>query len=749
MRQLNELLTTFPGLRRLSLKHMRQIPYISQHQFSDCGPACLAMVLAFYGRHVELQELIQACGTYRQGTNAQVLIKIARRHGLMGRGVKVTDIKELQYLPKGTILHWRFHHYVVLDRIYKNHIAIVDPAHGRRLMPMDEVDKSFTGVALTFAPTQDFKPKKDSDLARLKPFFKALFSDKTALVRILVVSLALQIFLLGLPLFTGVIVDRIIPRQDLNLLYVVIAGLLLIASFRFICSLLRGYSLLYLRVRLDSILTFNFLEHLIKLPFEFFDRRRTGDLIVKMNSNRAVRDILTSSSISGVLDGSMLIVTLLILIIGSLPLASIVIAFGLMQILVYWATRKHYRQFHLEQLAAQSRAQGLQIQMLNAIEPLKSAGREQTAAERWGDAYIEELNVVLRQGRLQTWTESIRDALLTLGPLVFLAVGAYLVLSDVLSLGLLLAMSMLASNVLTPLNKLLDTGFELQRLQSYVERLNDIFQAAPEMEGRVWQTPPELSGKIRVSDVTFRYEPKGDPVLKNVSFEVRAGEFIGIAGHSGSGKSSLARLLAGLYLPEAGKIELDTFDLSHLDLEATRQQMGVVTQQTYLMQGNIRDNIAYGGAEGTMEEITNAAKAACIHEDIMALPLGYNTQVVEGGGGLSGGQRQRIALARALYSKPPILILDEATSALDNVTEASVYQAVSAMSVTRVVIAHRLNTIRRADMILVLKDGEIVERGAHQELIARHGEYYRLNTVQDQENNPNRIKKPKAQSARI
>lgn len=733
MRGLKELLQTFPSLQRLSLVHLKQIPYISQHQFSDCGPACLAMILRFHGRAVDLQELIHACGTFRQGTNAQVILKVARRYDLLARGVRLTDLSELAYLPRGSVLHWRFHHYVVFEKFHKDRVEIIDPAHGRRTIPMDEVDRCFTGIALTFTPTSSFKPKKDSEFARLKPFFDALFNDRSMMARILVVSFALQVFQLGLPLFTGVIVDRIMPRQDFNLLYVVIAGLLLIASFRFLCSLIRSYSLLYLRIRLDSTLTFNFLEHLIKLPFEFFDRRRAGDLIVKMNSNRAVRDILTSSSITAVLDGSMLLITLLILVVSSYQLASIVIAFALLQVAVYITTRKYYREHHIEQLAAQSRAQGLQIQMLNAMEPLKSSGREFTAAERWGDAYVDELNVVVRQGKLQAWTESIRDGLLTFGPLVFLATGAYLVLNDELSLGLLLAMSMLASNVLTPLNKLLDTGYEIQRLKSYVERLNDVFEAPPENEDRIWQTPPQLTGSIAVKNIKFRYEKSGPLVLDNVSFTIQPGEFVGIVGHSGSGKSSLARLLTGLYLAEEGRIELDHVDISQLDLEATRQQMGVVTQQSYLMQGSIRDNIAYGGVDGNMEDITRAAKAACIHEDIMKLPLDYSTQVTEGTGALSGGQRQRITLARALYTKPPILILDEATSALDNLTEASVYKAIEAMSVTRIVIAHRLNTIRHADKIIVLKAGKIVEQGTHDDLMAMHGEYYALNTAQGDE----------------
>lgn len=731
MKPIGELNKRFRALGRISLRQ-RRIPHVVQQQHSDCGPACLAMVLGLHGRRVSLEEMVEACGTVRQGTSAHVLLNVARQHGLIGRGVKISDsLAELRFLPRGSILHWKFHHYVVLDELLDDAIVVMDPARGRVTVPMEEVNKSLTGVALTFEPSKDFAPG-GKDKSSLLPFFRLILDDSSVLQRVVVVSFALQLFALGLPLMTGVLVDRIVPRQDYDLLMVILLGVALAFAFRFLCSLLRSYSLLYLRTRLDSVLTFNFLDHLISLPFDFFDRRRSGDLVIKMNSNRAVRDVLTNSSVSAVLDGGMLVFALLVLFIGSLPLALIVLAFAGVQSLVYLTTRRYYRSLHLDQLIAQSRAQGLQMQMLTAIEPLKTSGREHVAAERWADAYVDELNIVLRRGRLEAWTNAIRDGVVNFGPLLFLAAGAYMVLAGSLSLGMLLALSMVATNVLQPLNQLLDTGFELQKMRSHLERINDIFSAAKEREGRAWLPPPELSGAVKVEQLAFSYDRARKPVLRQVSFEARPGDFIGIVGQSGSGKSTLARLLAGLYLPEAGRILFDELDIRQLDLEATRQQIGIITQDVFLLQGSVRENIAYGQQGASLADIQKAARLACIDDDIQALPLGYHTQIGDGASGLSGGQRQRIALARALFRDPKMLILDEATSALDSITEARVYRQIEQLKATRIVIAHRMSTIRGADQILVMADGEIVERGRHEELMARGGRYQQMYTAQSE-----------------
>lgn len=731
MQGLGDLSRIFPALKRVGLAGRQRIPYVETSQYADCGPACLAMVLGFHGMHVPLERVRQDCGVSRHGSSAAGLLDAARRNGMLARGVKVDDLDALRCLPRASILHWNFKHFVVLDAFDGEHAIIIDPGRGRVRVSREQLDRAFTGVALTFEPVAGFSHGADPVKPGLMRYFRAVLGEREVIRQVLVVSLALQVFALGLPLLTGVMVDRVIPRGDRDLLLVLMAGVLLLVGFRFVCSLLRGYLLLHLRTRLDSLLTFNFLNHLTALPFAFFDTRKSGDLIVRMNSNRSVRDILTSSTLSAVLDGGMILLALLVLLFGSFKLAMLVLVIASLEVLVFWFTRLRYQDLHLEQLSAQGRAQNLQIQMLNGMESLKTSGQERMAADRWGDAYVDELNVTLKQGRLQTWTDAIRDALAIFAPLAFLSIGGFMVLAGQLSLGLLLAMSMVANNVLQPLKKLLDTGYDLARLRSYLQRIDDVFASETEKSGRTWNTPPRLSGDIRVDDVSFRYSANGPLVLRDVGFRVKPGGFIAIVGPSGSGKSTLARLLAGLYRPTSGQILFDGLDLHGLDLEALRRQLGIVTQQPFLFDGSIREYIAYGDPEAPLEDIVHAARAAAIHEDIEQLPMAYNTQVGDGSGGLSGGQRQRLALARALFTRPSILILDEATSALDTVTEKRVYEHIGSLGeTTRIVIAHRLSTIRQADVIVVLNQGELVEMGTDEELMARPGMYRKLVSAQ-------------------
>lgn len=727
---IEELVRRFPALRRVGITGGRRIPYVETGQFADCGPACLTMVFGYHGLELPLERVRQDCGVSRHGSSATALLEAARNQGLLARGVKLSDLDQLRYLPPASILHWAFTHFVVLESFDGETAVIVDPARGRVRVGREQLDRAFTGVALTFEPTAQFS-RSAGESGKLLRYFRALLGDREVVKQVLVVSLALQVFALGLPLLTGVLVDRVIPRADHDLLWVLLAGVLLLVGFRFVCSLLRGHLLLHLRTRLDSVLTFNFLNHLTALPFAFFDTRKSGDLIVRMNSNRSVRDILTSSTLSAVLDGGMILLALLMLLFGSVQLALLVLLLASLEIVVFGFTRRRYQDLHLEQLSAQGRAQSLQIQMLSGMESIKTCGQERVAGDRWGDAYVDELNVTLKQGRLQAWTDAIRDALGILAPLAFLVIGGFMVLAGQLSLGLLLAMSMLANNVLQPLKKLLDTGYDLARLKSYLQRIDDVFSSETERAGRAWNAPPRLTGEVRVEDLSFRYSASGPLVLKQVSFAVEPGGFVAIVGPSGSGKSTLARMLAGLYSPQSGRIVYDGHDLMDLDLESVRQQMGIVTQQPFLFDGSIREYIAFGDADAPLDKVVQAACAAAIHDDIEQLPRGYNTQIGDGSGGLSGGQRQRLAIARALFNLPSMLVLDEATSALDTVTEKRVYEHIKGLrQTTRIVIAHRLSTIRQADVIVVLNQGELVEMGTDEELMARPGMYRKLVSAQ-------------------
>jgi ABC-type bacteriocin/lantibiotic exporter with double-glycine peptidase domain len=378
------------------------------------------------------------------------------------------------------------------------------------------------------------------------------------------------------------------------------------------------------------------------------------------------------------------------------------------------------------ELRTQAASRGYQVQMLAGIETLKAMGAERRGVERWSDLFVDELNVALSRGRLSALSDSLVGSLTVAAPFVVLTYGAAQVLQGDLSLGTMLAASALAAGFLAPLSALVSTGFQLQLLGSYAERIDDVLETAKEEDPARVKAAPRLSGRITLEGVSFRYGPSAPLVVKDVSLQVEAGSFVALVGRSGAGKTTLAHLLLGLYRPSAGRILYDGIDLASLSLRSVRNQLGIVSQQPYLFGASIRENISLADPELPMERVVEAAQRAQIHDDVMAMTMGYDSVLADGGASLSGGQRQRLSLARALVRRPAILLLDEATSNLDAVTERMIQRELDAAQCTRIVIAHRLSTIAAADVIVVLEDGEMIESGSHDELLALDGHYSRL-----------------------
>ncbi|HWE31393.1 MAG TPA: peptidase domain-containing ABC transporter, partial [Polyangia bacterium] len=495
--------------------------------------------------------------------------------------------------------------------------------------------------------------------------------------------------------------------------------------FQFPTSMIRGHLLLHMRTHLDARMTLNFLEHLLALPYAFFQRRSAGDLMMRLNSNTIIREILTNGALSTLLDGSLVVLYLVIIVVVSRSLAAIVVALAAVQLAIYFVTRARQRSLMSQGLATQARAQSNQVEMLAGVETLKAMGAEQLAAEHWANLFVDDLNVQLRRGALDATIDAITTTFKTASPLIILAWGAIAVLRGELSLGIMLALNALALGFLTPLANLVGTLTKVQVLGSYLERIDDVLSAAREQDRPRASHTSKLRGKIALERVSFRYSPTTPVVVRDVSLAVEPGHFVALVGKSGSGKSTIASLLLGLYRPTAGRILYDGIDLFEIDLGAFRRQLGIVTQRPYLFGTTVRRNIALLDPNVTMPEIIEAAKKAQIHDEIAAMPLGYETPLLDAGSSLAGGQRQRLALARALVRKPAILLLDEATSALDAVTERAVQQRLEQLQCTRIVIAHRLSTIMRADNIVVVEDGGVVEQGTHADLLAARGAYYR------------------------
>ena len=713
------LRTAFGRLRTL---RGRKVPFVRQMEAADCGAACLTMVLGYHGSHVPLDQVRQLAGTTR-GTDASSLVLAAEQLGLRARGVQL-DIDELHRLPAATILHWDFNHFVVFERLRGQDVEFVDPRSGRRRMPLAQFRKHFTGIALVFEPAADFAPTPPGR-SKAWRYLAQLFGERSLVRRVVFTSIAMRVLALALPVLTAMVVDRVLPRADTSMLMVAGLGTLFVLGFQFLSSLIRSHLLIELRTRLDVRMTLGFVGHLLSLPYAYFTKRSAGDLMLRIGSNTQIRDLLTSSMLSTLLDGALALTYLLLLLLLSPTLAGVSVALGTLQVVVLLVTRQRFAQLASQDLESQSRAHAYLMQMLVGIETLKVAGAENRALEQWTNLYVDQLNVSLARSRMTMMIDAVNGFLQSAGPLVLLGVGTLLVLDGGLSLGTMLATTALATGFLTPLGTLVSSGFALQLLGSYVERIDDVLTAEPEQR-RGAMTPPRLTGAVELHQVSFRYSSNEPYVVREVSLAIRAGSTVAIVGRSGSGKSTLAALLLGLHRPTEGRITYDGYDLAELDHRQLRQQLGMVPQNPFIFGTSVRDNLRLADPSAPLDRVVAVARQASIDADIRAMPMSYETIVADGGASLSGGQRQRLALARALIHDPAILVLDEATSSLDATTEREVMHNLADLAMTRVVIAHRLSTIIAADQIVVMQAGRIAETGTHQELVAAGGVYAQL-----------------------
>jgi ABC-type bacteriocin/lantibiotic exporter with double-glycine peptidase domain len=616
---------------------------------------------------------------------------------------------------------------VVVERWSAKDVVLVDPARGRRHVTPQEFDENFTGVAITMEPGVHFDITESSPRLSLRQYL-IQYAKQTpgTLLQILGTSLLLQGLGLVSPLLTKFLLDQVLPVHLNSLMPLLAIGIVLLVCSQVAAMLLREWLLIFLRARIDMRMMLDFFERMLTLPYKFFQVRSSGDLLARMSSNTVIRDMLSNNLITALLDGSTVIIYFIILCWQAPPFAGLAIGLGLAQVvLLVCSSRAIHDLTHLE-LTAQGKTQGYMAEALSGMATLKAAGAEQQALETWTNLFLEQLNISVRKNYFTSIVNNLLSMLRILSPLALLWLGAVLVLNGQMTIGSMFALTALTSAFLTPLTSLVASGQQLQMVRAHFERLTDVSTAEPEQDRAAALPPPYLSGRIRMEHVSFHYDADTPEILHDINLSVEAGQKVALVGRTGSGKSTLGKLLLGLYLPSGGQILYDNFPLQNLDFQDVRRQFGVVMQDTVLFSGSIRHNITLYDPAMKMERVMQAAEVAAIHDDIQRMPMGYETFISEGGSALSGGQRQRLAIARAIAHSPAILLLDEATSNLDVLTEQKVEEHLRTVACTQVIIAHRLSTVHQADVIIVLDQGRIVEQGSHYDLMVRNGYYAQL-----------------------
>ncbi len=717
-----------PSLWRTLLAKLRprRVPVLLQMSMVECGAACLAMILSYHGRRTSVSEVRERCQVGRDGLSALDIVKAARAYGLRVRAVSLQQ-NDLRLVSLPAIIHWEFNHFIVIERASPQQVEVVDPALGRRRMSTEEFFNGFTGIVIMLEPGVHFDQTSRGRKTNLRSYaLNYLKIAPLSLLQILGASLLLQLFGLAVPLLTAVVIDQILPFKLKDVLTVLGVGLFMLIAAQTVVTLLRASLLLYLQTRVDTRMMLSFFEQLLSLPLRFLHQRSSGDILARLSSNLIIRDTISNQLISTILDGSFVITYLIILFSRSAPFAWLTLGIGLLQVVILIVSSRVVQPLAKQELLTQGKFHGYAAEALVGVTTLEAAGAGQRALERWTNLFFARMNASVRRSYFSALVETMVTNLRTPAPLLLLIIGTTQVLSGALDAGTMLALVALVTAFLTPLGSLVASGQELQLVRSHLERVADVMEAEPEQQIQAVSQPPRLTGHIRLEQVQFQYAPQSPVVLHDIHLMIQPHQKVAIVGRTGSGKSTLGMLLLGFSLPTAGEIYYDGFSLRTLDYQAVRAQFGVVTQGATLFSGSIRENIALNHPGMPMEQIVQAASAAAIHEDILQMPMEYETAVAEGGSALSGGQRQRLGLARALATNPVILLLDEATSALDVVTEQAIEHNLRALHCTQIIIAHRLSTIRHADLILVLDQGTIVERGTHEDLLSRQGSYAHL-----------------------
>ena len=673
-----------------------------QTEIAECRLACVGMVAGHYGYVSDLSMLRNQFKISSQGTNLKQLMDIAAKLELAGRALQL-DLEHLSQLQLPCILHWDMNHFVVLKAVGKNKVVLLDPAIGEVTYSHDEFAKHFTGIALELTPTAKFEKKEVRQRLSLSHFWQRIFGLKRNLITIIVLSFLLQIFAVVAPFYMQTVVDDVLLRQDSSLLLVLALGFGLLMLIQTATNTLRGFIILHLSTKLNYQMAANLFRHLIRLPLDYFQKRHIGDVVSRFGSLQQVKDLLTTGLVSSIVDGVMALITLTAMFIYSVKVAFVVLFVVALYTLLRFALYRPFRRLSEESIVAHAKEDSNFMETVRAIQTVKLFQRENDRQNLWQNRYTEALNTDVSLAKWGIGYQTINQLLFGIENVIVIYLLATSVMGNLMSLGMLYAFMSYKNQFVDRMDGLIDMLIEFKMIGLHLDRLADItFTDAEDVDRHTanLQHLPDMIGKLEVKNLTFRYSATDDPIFENISFSIAAGQSAAIVGPSGCGKTTLLKVMMGLLKADSGQVLIDGVDINKRD--DYRTQIAAVMQDDQLLSGSVAENIACFDPKLDFERIGACAVAAAVHEDILKFGMQYNTLVGDMGTSLSGGQKQRVILARALYRDPKLLFLDEATSHLDLDNESIVNANVKQMNITRVLVAHRTETVKSADVVIDL-----------------------------------------------
>jgi len=712
-------------MKKLSHKRVKT-PTVLQMEAVECGAASLAIILSYYGRIVPLERLRIDCGVSRDGSKAVNILRAARKYGLIAKAFKAPGVELLLKLDVPFIVFWNFNHFLVVEGIGKHCIYLNDPASGPRTVSKDEFSRSFTGIALTFEPGPDFKKEgvKSSLYGKLANRLKG---SETAILYVLLAGLLLVFPGLIIPMFLKIFVDNILINRMENIIAPLITGIIISAILQGGLTWLQQYYILRFETKLSLSTSSKFFWHILRLPVEFFTQRFAGDISSRVAINDKICQLLAQQVAPNILNILMCIFYLVVLFTYniSLTLTGLFIAFLNVLALKYIGRKRI--DGNMRVLQERGKLLGTSMAGLSYIETIKSSGTEGDFYTRWSGYFAKTINIEQELNVYSQFLAVIPSFLNSLNTMVILSVGTYLIIKGHMTAGTLVAYQTLMGCFITPFNRLVNLGSTVQEVHGDMDRLDDIlrYDINRSSEDTYKDTSMKLTGKLELKGITFGYSPLEPPLIEDFNLTLLPGSRVALVGSSGSGKSTIGKLICSLYLPWKGEILFDEKPVEKIHVKVINNTLAMVDQSIMLFEGTVNENISLWDVSLEKTDIIRAAKDACIHDGITEKEKGYDSFVEEDGRNFSGGQRQRLEIARAIATNPRILVLDEATSALDAITEKKIDENLRKRGCTTVIIAHRLSTIKDCDEIVVLDKGKVVQRGIHDDLIKDEDGLYR------------------------